>query len=155
MKYVRYENSNISDNSRSLIEAINDENCNKVILFASPTSITPSYDPNLDGADNNLPLVVAVALYRDSNQDEICKIYDGCFLTAARRPRYLEVKSLLDAAENSNKVYYSNDRVDFTASLNADEAGKVLLRNNCQELTNDSRSYYFSLISNVPEADYP
>jgi len=79
-------------------------------------------------------------------------VYDGLFLTAKRVPRYHEVKAVLDAAERSDKVHYSRERLQFTGSLTAVDACQAMLAHtNVVPLSSTSRPSFFSLLSLMSE----
>lgn len=146
MKAIRHENDNTSRNARDLINIIKDENTERVVLFA-----TPGVEE-----DTNCPLVAAVAEYEIPGAQKVKVIYDGLFLTAKRRPRYDEVRDVLDNAESSGKVFFAQERAPFTSKMNTDEAAAALESvGGLLPLTPDTRAKYFSLLCSVPEVKYP
>lgn len=155
MLATRYKNGNTSDNVTTLIGLINDPNSSAIILFGSPSSPTREFT-RTDGPETNLPLVAALAKYSIPRIDNLYVVFDGLFLTAARRPRYLEVRQLLDVAEKSNKVTFATTSVPFTSELSPSAAAEILLSHQpTVQLSPASRSKYFSLLCSIPEAQYP
>lgn len=88
MSVIRSEPENTGKNTQALLAAIADPSIALVTLFASPTKPDADF-AHSDGPDSNLPLLAALTESVDGN---LC-VYDGLFLTAARRPRYLEGRS--------------------------------------------------------------
>ena len=133
MAILRYEDKTTDQNADAIIAFINDDNTNRVIFFASPTQRMQ--------ADANLPLLSAFAEYEIPGIGAIQVIFDGDhFLTAARKPRYLEVKSVLDCAESSGKAFFATDRVNFTSKMSPEDAAKTLSSvQNLVQLTSSTR----------------
>ena len=155
MLATRYRNGNTSANEVTLVGLINDPACSKVILFGSPSAPTPDFSET-DGLENNLPLMAALAKYSIPGIDDLYVVFDGMFLTAARQPRYLEVRQVLDVAENSGKVFFATKSVPFTSALSPSKAAKLLLSHvPTVPLAPSSRAQYFSLLCGIPEAQYP
>ena len=105
-----------------------------------------------DGPETNLPLLHA--LVQSIPQEDIpeYEIFDGMFLTAARRPRYLEVKKLLDEAiESRVPVEYGLRPIPFTSSMEPDEAVILMLDQPVRLLDERTRPEFFSLLSGLPE----
>jgi len=150
MSVTRWQPENTGKNAQVLLTAIADPNVARVTLFASPTRPDADF-AHSDGPDSNLPLLVALTETVDGNW---C-VYDGVFLTAARRPRYLEVREVLDAAEQSAKVYFSGRRAPFTSSLSPMEAVEKLRAIAVPtRLTSTTRADFFRLLSNLTEAQH-
>jgi len=149
MTAIRYGNGTTNQNEQAIIEILKDKNTQKVIFFASPTT-------NQEESDVNLPLMSALVEYKIPGAGMTKVIYDGEFLTAARRPRYLEIKNVLDNAESSEKIYFSLKRAPFTSDMAPKEAATALESLGSQEqLTTATRAQYFSMLSNITEEDYP
>jgi len=150
---LRYskQSSNTGDKLNSILSTIGDPNVEQVILFATPVEPSLGYSES-DGAETNLPEVAALAIGTFAGA-KVAAIFDGAFLCAARIPRYLEVRVLLDAAVSSGKVYFAKHRAPFTSKENDADALAILLNlGPFEQLTTSSRSRYFSLISNMTEA---
>ncbi|WP_049096381.1 hypothetical protein [Burkholderia cepacia] len=148
MAATRWNNGNTTQNTQALIEAINDPNTATVTLFASPTSKDASYTHS-DGPDTNLPLLSALAYSSSGNTT----VFDGVFLTAARIPRYLDVRDVLDAAVMSGKVYFGASRAPFTSAQTPADATRTLSAvSPVQKLTTANRAEFFRLLSSVTEA---
>lgn len=150
---LRYskQSANTGEKLETILSAVTDPKVEQIILFATPTSPTDDYRDS-DGAENNLPEVAALALGTIAGA-KVAVVFDGSFLTAARIPRYLEVRTLLDAAVASDKVYFASNRVPFTSSKSAaDAAAAFQSLGPFVKLTAASRSQYFSLLSNLTEA---
>lgn len=151
----RYENSSTDKNSAVLSTLIRDENCKEIRLFVSPDSITPDYT-NVDGPNTNLPLIAALAKYTIPGISDVYILFDGNFLNVARRTRFIEVKNLLDEAQNSGKTLFTTVTAPFTSSMDATVAVNLLLTlNPTIALTVTSRAQYFSYLSSISESQYP
>lgn len=150
MTATRWTNGNTTQNAQGLIEAINDPNTATVTLFASPTSKDASFSHS-DGPDTNLPLLSALAHSSSGNTT----VFDGVFLTAARKPRYLEVRDVLDAAIASGKVYFGASRAPFTSAETPADATRILSAvSPVEKLTSSNRAEFFRLLSGVTEARF-
>ncbi|MEO3988136.1 hypothetical protein [Plesiomonas shigelloides] len=155
MLAIRHENSSTSQNVNIICNIIKDHKCERVTLFASPKFATDD-TKNSDGPETNFPLVVALAEYSIPGITKISVVFDGIFLTAARKPRFFEIQELLDTCELSEKVFYSKTRAPFTSSLTAEEAVNILAEiTPVAPLTKLSRADYFSLLSSFRESTYP
>jgi hypothetical protein len=151
---VRYENKNTTENLSAFVGLINSPCAKKVTLFASPTGKTAEMSRS-DGPETNLPLVSAIVEYDIPKVDTVAVVFDGLFLTAARYPRYGEIRHLLDVAEQSNNVSFSEVRAPFTSSLSPEDAVTTLQSlTPVKPLTPDTRAEYFSLLSNLSETKY-
>lgn len=151
MVSLRYATKSTSDNVWALCDLIRDNKCDEIILFAS---VVNDLDDDEARYNNNLPLVVALAKYIIPHVDSVFVVFDGVFLTAARYPRYGEVRDLLDVAVASDKVYYSGRRAPLTSEMTPDEAVSTLIGlGPIQPLTVDSRANYFSLLSSFTEEE--
>lgn len=155
MHAIRYKRSSTSDNLNSLLKLLNDPNCVEFVLFASPSKVTPDYSDS-DGGENNLPLVAALAKYTIPGITDVYVLFDGMILSAARRPRYLEVRELLDVAEKSGKAFFFPGQAPFTAAKDAHTAVQTLLGlGNVLAFNEDTRAQYFSHLCSISEANYP
>lgn len=151
---VRYENSNTTENLSALVGLISSPGTVKVTLFASPASEAAEMSQS-DGPQTNLPLASAVVEYEIPKIETVAVVFDGLFLTAARYPRYGEIRHLLDVAEQSNLAFFSEVRAPFTSSLSAEDAARTLQSlAPVKPLTPKTRADYFSLLSNISEAKY-
>lgn len=151
MAVTRWKNSATGENARTLIAAIKDPNIKLVTLFATSVEADSAFTAESDGPETNLPLLVALAESVTGN----LTVYDGVFLTAARKPRYLEVRDVLDAATGTNKVYFSERRAPFTSALPPyDAARKLGELAQASQLTAGTRPKFFRLLSGVTEAQY-
>lgn len=151
MVSLRYATKSTSDNVWALCDLIRDNKCDEIILFAS---VGNNIDEEEARWNNNLPLVVALAKYIIPHVDSVLVVFDGVFLTAARSARYGEVRELLDVAIASDKVYYSGQRAPLSSEMTPDQAVSTLLHlGPIQPLTSESRADYFSLLSNLTEAE--
>ena len=125
----------------------------RTILFASPHETTPDYS-EMDGPTTNLPLLSALVEHSVPGVGTLYVVFDGCFLTAARLPRYSEVRELLDQATTAANVFFAQERAPFTGGLSAEDATKKLLEvGPLQELTDETRPTYFRMLSLMPEAE--
>lgn len=152
---TRYKTSSTSANLTALLTLIRDENCKEIRLFASPDTATGEFSDS-DGPITNLPLVAALVKYVIPEIEDVYVLFDGLFLTAARRPRFGEVQQLLDVAQASGKTLFSTVRAPFTSSMNPGQAAQVLLAlAPAVALTAASRPQYFGLLCSIPESQYP
>lgn len=151
---LRYStrSANTSDKLKCILSTIADAHVEQVILFATPRETTSEYS-TLDAAEANLPEVAALAFGTFAGA-EVAVVFDGAFLSAARYPRYSEVRLLLDAAVASDKVFFTERRAPFTSQkTNIDALATLHSLGAFEKLTTTSRSRYFSLLSNVTEAE--
>lgn len=149
--YTRKTAYTTGENRDHALEELASENISEVIFFASDVSSVP------DENEANLPLMYMLAKGFEPGQGHIFSVYDGLFLTAARRPRYLEIKDLLDVACDSGKAYFSPLRAPYTATLKPQDAARTLLnlKQSFKPLNPQTREEYFSMLSTIPEAQYP
>lgn len=150
---LRYKCGNTGENSLNLFNYLQLAECSDVILFSTFKEIDETYSQD-DGPETNLPLLGAVAKINLLGVGDIFILFDGLFLTAQRKPRYNEVKMILDEAEKSQKTSFIQLAVPFTSRLQADEAVKLLWKFPKQVLNADSRSTFFRLLSSVSERQY-
>lgn len=148
---VRYIESNTTNNCYNLIDYFKLPECIQIILFATSHEPINGFSRN-DGPETNLPLMGALAIV-ELAQTTAYVIFDGLFLTAQRRPRYLEVREVLDTAINSNKAYFITQAAPFTSSWNPIDAVSQLKYLPTQHLTPESRGTFFSLLSDYPESE--
>ncbi|NMG28433.1 hypothetical protein [Aromatoleum evansii] len=153
----RYDDStSTSRNLGTILDVLGDTQTSRVTLFASPEHDEGLYDPRTDGPTTNLPLVAALAEIRVTGAKPVHVVFDGLFLTAQRKPRYDEVKSLLDAAVASGKAFVATERAPFTSSLPPNEAAQALLNvaATAVPLNESSRRSYFGQLANLSETEY-
>lgn len=155
MLAIRHTNTSTSKNLGTLIGLLNDPNCVEVRLFATHSSPLEHFADS-DGPECNLPLVSAIARYVIPNISEVYVLFDGAFLTASRRPRFLEVRELMDVAEASGKALYCSQPVPFTSSLDRESAVTLLKELEPVKTFNaETRAGYFELLCGIPESKYP
>lgn len=155
MVTTRYVSGSSSDNLSALLRLIADPNCRELRLFVSPDSLTGSSKGCAGNADE-FPSVAALARYEIKRIAELYIVFDGCILTAKRRPCFLEVVTLMNAAQESSKVGFATSRAPFTSSLTPEAAGETLLGvGPVVPFTEASRNQYFALLSNVSEVQWP
>ncbi|MDR5791694.1 hypothetical protein P9281_34675 [Caballeronia sp. LP003] len=148
MTVTRKTTQNTTENARSLIRAIDDPNVRRVILFATQHTADVSFHQE-GGSEANLPLLAAVVESVEGNSD----LYDGPFLTAVRRPRYLEIRDVLDAGTGKRRVFFAPKPVPFTSHALPESAVRTLLSHGpFAELTDESRSTFFGLLSSLSES---
>lgn len=148
----RYTTASTQQNLEAILSMLKNPDLSRVFLFATPEDEVAGFNSKNDGPDTNLPLVAALVELAPKGVRPIYVVYDGCFLTAVRPPRYGEVRLVLNEAVASGKAFYCTERVPFTSSLAAEEAAEVML--NCGEflpLDASGRTRYFSLLSNCTE----
>lgn len=148
MMAIRYEVFHSThQNLLAILNLIDDPKINRVILFATATQPNENFSES-DGPDSNLPLMAVLAECKLKGFSPIHLILDGLFLTAARPPRYSEVRKLLDAAAKSQKVFFAKERAPFTSALSPDDAARELLTlDPFISLTAETRADYFALLS--------
>lgn len=155
MHAIRYENKSTTQNAGALIELLKDPKCTEVRLYSTASTPTPEYSQN-DGNENNLPLLVATAKYEIPSVGPIYILFDGLFLTAARRPRYLEVRDVLDVVTEVGRTTFCTVPVPFTSELPPHQAVETLLAaGHVEPLTDATRKAFFALLSMIPEESYP
>lgn len=147
---LRYKEGNTTDNCFNLLEYLNNTYCSEVILFATHRTASHGYSHD-DGPEANLPLMGAIVKLNLPALRDTYIIFDGLFLTAQRKPRYNEIKEVLDAAVLTNKTSFIRHAVPFTSQLDSLEAVKLLGELPQNKLTEDSRSEFFKLLSNISE----
>lgn len=152
---TRHQNTSTNLNAQTLIGLMNDPNCVEVRLFASPWKATADFSQR-DGTDNNLPLVAALATYKIPGVADVHVVFDGLFLTAARRPRFGEVQDVMNAAQACGKATYCATEVPFTSALSPEKAVELLTQQGpVQAFSVATRQNYFKLLSHFSEANYP
>ncbi|MEG8983852.1 HicB family protein, partial [Acinetobacter baumannii] len=149
----RYHESNTTRNCLNLLDYLKLPNCQEVILFATYRTPTDGFSRD-DGPETNLPLMGAIAKVQLPGLNEIYIIFDGLFLTAQRKPRYNEVKAVLDTALETDKTSFIQLSVPFTSQLDPVEAVKILSEFPRQKLTKETRPTFFNLLSNLTEEQY-
>jgi hypothetical protein len=155
MLVERFRNSSTSANVSALINLLHDPSCKEVILFATPSTPTDDFSES-DGPENNLPLVAAVAKYAIPGITDVYVLFDGLFLTAARRPRFLEVQDLMDEAEKSDKAVFYSGKAPFTSARDpADAVTELLGLGTTTPFSTATRAQFFALLCSIPEAKYP
>jgi hypothetical protein len=151
LRYAK-QSGNTSEKLECILSTINDANIKQVILFATPIAPTSDHSDS-DGLATNLPEVAALAIGTFAGA-ELTAVFDGTFLSAARYPRYSEVKTLLDVAVTSGKAYFSTTRAPFTSNKSAVDAATAFQSlAPYVKLTATSRSQYFDMLSNLTEAE--
>ncbi|MDR6671256.1 hypothetical protein [Rhizobium sp. 1399] len=148
MTVLRFTNSSTNANLSALIDLIDAPETESVTLLASPK--TGESATESDGPDTNFPLVAALVDYKVPGYGLVSIVFDGVFLTAARDNRASEVSALLDAAVNKGGVRFG-ERAPFTSSLAPQTAAGAMRALPSQELTAETRSAYWRLVSNMPE----
>lgn len=155
MLATRYTNSSTTQNLSSLITLLNDPNCVEVRMFATGLAGSVGYSKS-DGPDTNPPLVSAIAKYVIPGISDVYVLFDGVFLTAARRPRFLEVQQLMDTAQLSGKASFFPKAAPFTSATEPHVAVETLLAlSPLTPFTQTTRAGYFSLLCDIPETEYP
>jgi hypothetical protein len=145
--------SNTGEKLAEILALLRDPSVERVTFFATPVAPDAGYG-DADGAEANLPEMVALLEGKFAGMVENVIVLDGAFLTAARVPRYREVRELLDEAQENKKVFFSKERAPFTSRLPATEAATVLSKlGPVKPLTAASRAEYFSMLSNLSETE--
>lgn len=148
------------ENLKAFLALLDDPACISATLFASPPVSTVHCCPETDGPTTNFPLLSAlVKLSLPAGLGCLHVVFDGLFLHVARRPRYLEVKALLDRCVASKKVFVHLSALDFTSGMEPTvAAGKMLaaIKSEPAEILDQgSRIKFFELLSAVEEALIP
>lgn len=150
---IRAEIAATSTNRNNLIDYIKLQNCEKIYLFSTPhTAKEYPLFSEFYGPESNLPLLGAIAQVKVQGINTYV-IFDGLFLTAQRRPRYLEVEQVLNESILSSKVSFITSSAPFTRHLNTIGAVEELIPLPVKQLTDISRPEFFSLLSNYPEKE--
>lgn len=154
MPITRFANNSTNHNRDALMSEIADPGCVQVILFASQRSPQGNYSDQSDGPVSNLPLLSALVEKASSGQASWI-LFDGLFLTAARKNRYQEVEAVLNAAVSSNKAVYCRRPVGFTSGMSPADAQAYLIAQSNDFVTLDifSRPAFFSLLSDLTEQE--
>jgi len=148
---LRYDNTSTDANLAAITGLIKSKEVKKVIFFSSPSELTDNAT-NADGPNTNFPLVSVLVLYEIPNIASLYILFDGCFLTAQRYPRYCEVRDLLDVALAKGNVFFSTQTVDFTSGKPADVAVNELLSiDSLEPLDETTRADYFSKLCVLTE----
>lgn len=154
MHVIRFNNQSTGMNAEALISMLKDAKCEEVCLYAteSKTSANPEA---IECNSENLPLMAAIATYKIPCVGEIIVLFDGVFLTAARWPRYTEVRAVLDEAQQSKKTKFCTKPVSFTSALDPYKAVQSLKDHGCLiDFSAKTRPQFFSMLSNLTEAQY-
>lgn len=150
------DRGNTTDNLQNLLDVLADPKTARVVLFATAEAPEGLYDHRTDGPETNLPLVAALAEIRVPGITPLHVVFDGLFLTAQRKPRYDEVRALLDTAVVSNKAFFAAERAPFTSTYPPGDAAQVLLdaAGTAVQLTAATRARYFAMLGTVSESSY-
>lgn len=149
---TRYAAASTTQNLEAILDLLRNPALATVVLFATEEEPVAGFSSKSDGPDTNLPLVAALVELEPKGVEPMFVVFDGCFLTAVRPPRYTEVRFLLDAAIRTGKAHFGTSRVPFTSLLPPEEAANVLIgTNDIEPLDEESRARYFALLSNVSE----
>ncbi|KXK67606.1 hypothetical protein BC89_30525 [Pseudomonas monteilii] len=136
-----------ASNEAALLEVFANNTFRRVIFFASPDE----GGSRSDGSESNWPLMAV--LVEDQAGD--LGVYDGDFLTATRYPRYLEVKTVLDAAQASKgTVLYAKAPLPFTSGKSPEAAAQDMLSVQTDVFDQSTRANYFKLLSRLTEKQY-
>lgn len=150
----RYSCGNTGETLKALLALQEDPNCFDIWLFASPRTPTARFNPDTDDNETNLPLLTALVRYRmPLGFDPMYIVFDSMALTAARKPRYNEVKQLLDKACQGSKTFVCLEPLDFTSSMPPEQAAAMMLGTNPTTLLDvGSRPKFFDLLSSLEES---
>lgn len=157
MKAFRHQNTNTTANCQNLITTLQHDCTKRVILFVTPASDQHHSYTNESGPATNLPLVAALAEIEVPNLPRLYLVFDGNFLNAARRPRFHEVRDLLDTAQVRPNTYFCPAPVQFTAELPPEEAAEILVNAAGQVIPFDANSrpdYFALLVPTMNEQQY-
>lgn len=151
---MRHEAASTTENLEAILKLLKNPALGGVVLFATEEEPVAGFSHQTDGPDTNLPLVAAVVELVPTGTEPMYVVFDGCFLTARRPPRYTEVRFLLDAVMTTGHAMFGTSRVPFTSSLPPEEAANILLATeHLEPLEEKSRARYFAMLSNVSEAE--
>lgn len=137
---VRHHNGNFTVNKDALCADIKNAKTQEIILFAAQQQTDDEFFEASEA-----PLLAALV-----RQDNGYILYDGLFLSVARKPRILEVVNVLDLAQTSGNVVYCPIIVNFTSKLTPLKAIAYLLtqaNSGKVPLTEETRGRFFSLLS--------
>lgn len=145
---IRFKNGNTSENEEAIVRLITHPDLKCLKLFAAK-------HPPSSGTSNclatNLPSLAALAEMKIQGFPSVFWVFDGTFLTAVRRTRYLEVQQVLDAACKSNKAWYCADDIELTDPLTPEDAAVYLDGLPTHQLDDTTRPRFFSLLSSLSE----
>jgi len=150
MDVVRYQNRSTSENLDAILNRLWSPGTILIRLFAT---IRDTEGMGVkDGSEVNLPLLHALVESTPNENTPKYEIFDGLFLTAARIPRYLEVRTLLDEAVKSRvPVYFGLRPIPFTSSMQPEEALMIMLEQPTRMLEEQTRPEFFTLLSCMSE----
>lgn len=149
---TRYEAASTTQNLDAILDLLKNPALASIVLFATEEDPVAGFNSKSDGPDTNLPLVAALVELEPKGIEPMFVVFDGCFLTGVRPPRYTEVRFLLDAAIGTGKAFFGTSRVPFTSSLPPEAAANVLIgTNDIEPLDGESRPRYIALLSKVAE----
>lgn len=137
---ARHQIGNFTVNKDALCADIKNTKTQEIILFAAQQQTDDDFFEASEA-----PLLAALV-----RQDNGYILYDGLFLSVARRPRILEVVDVLDLAQASGNVVYCPIIVNFTSKLTPLKAIAYLLTQTNSgkvPLTEETRGRFFSLLS--------
>lgn len=147
MTVIRFNSSTLSTGQigAALLDYIRDPKCEKIALF-----VTERSDDQQDS-----PWLMAVVTYQIPHVEPVHVLMDGYVLSAARYPRYMEVRDVLDAGEKAGKVWFCSVPAPFTQDLPADKSISVLQGlGSLTQLNASTRPQLFLLLSTLTEAQY-
>ncbi len=152
MYAIRSQTHTTDVNLTAILEFLEHPSTTALTLCASPLQASP------EGIGKrhvtNLPLLSACGEMHLPAIGALYVVFDGSFLTCARKDRYDEVKMLLDVAEKSGKVSYATGRAPFTDHLPPDQAANQMLSIDHKVLTAQTRPQFFRMLSNLTERQF-
>jgi hypothetical protein len=154
MRAHRYKNQSTTKNLEAILSLLRSPLSERLVLYATPF-VQVGDMCNSEGGADNLPWLAARAdvLIPAIGVEHV--VFDGSFLTCECRPRYLEIRTLLDACEKSGKTDWSAAPAPFTSRLNPQAAAHTLLATGpTTRLTADTRAGFFAMLSRLPEAQF-
>lgn len=160
---LRYRNDTTAKNLNAILDVLKSPATRSVTLYATQADLPlvrpdpdvrniPYQTPALPGPDiiehqDDLPFLAALATVTVPAIGEVEILFDGFFLTCARRSRCNEIETLLDAAIKNQNVSWGIAPVEFTSSLIADQAVSRLRHIDTVALNAENRSGFLALMA--------
>jgi hypothetical protein len=143
----RYDLSSTSTNVRALFDIFQDGQYKEMTFFAT---VRESDMPSTQ----DLPWLGVLVTYNLPHMPPIYTLFDGYVLSAARQPRYDEIRRLLDLVVDGNTKFCTVP-VPLTCKLPAEAAVALILDlENVEPLSSESRPKYFKMLSMFSERSF-
>ncbi|WP_382323296.1 hypothetical protein ACFJGX_26100 [Hydrogenophaga sp. UC242_50] len=148
IEYCRF-NGNTTQACAEVIALLKDAKFSHAVFSTSPTENDGTASPN-DGPDTNWPYFSAVIRVGDK-----VHVFDSTLLSAARYPRGLEVREILNVAQSTGSVYFTQGVAGFTAGLSPEIAARCFTGVQLTPLTQETRSdFWLKVARGIPEHEF-